>query len=164
MEVFTEDSQNRPLVFCVRELPPGMPTGGDLREPIRVAGFFFKSWRYRTCATLDRGEMMTVKSTPSTNFLLLPCLLAGGRCGWKSSRAAGKRPSWSPAGYLSQLWPAFGPWPGGLPAGIGNFGSGRRRPHFRYRRANRSMNCRCRQSETPMNMAGPSASDTRILP
>ena len=30
MEVFTDDSQNYPLVFCVRELPPGLPTGGTL--------------------------------------------------------------------------------------------------------------------------------------
>jgi hypothetical protein len=58
MEVFTDDSQNRPLVFCVRELPAGMPTGGNLDEPVRVAGFFFKSWLYRTRdagATDDRA-------------------------------------------------------------------------------------------------------------
>lgn len=48
MEVFTDDSQNRPLIFCVRELPAGLPTGSDLREPVRVVGFFFKSWLYRT--------------------------------------------------------------------------------------------------------------------
>lgn len=47
MEVFTDDSQNHPLVFCVRELPPGFPTGDSLREPVRVAGFFFKAWLYR---------------------------------------------------------------------------------------------------------------------
>ena len=48
MEVFTDDSQNYPLVFCLRELPAGFPTGGTIQEPVRVAGFFFKSWLYQT--------------------------------------------------------------------------------------------------------------------
>jgi hypothetical protein len=48
MEVFTDDSQNYPLVFCVRELPAGFPTGGSIHIPIRVAGFFFKDWLYHT--------------------------------------------------------------------------------------------------------------------
>lgn len=56
MEVFTDDSQNRPLVFCVRELPPGMSTGDNLSEPVRVAGFFFKSWRYRTRDASPRDD------------------------------------------------------------------------------------------------------------
>jgi hypothetical protein len=51
MEVFTDDSQNYPLVFCVRELPPGMPTGGAVDVPVRVAGFFFKDWMYTTRGT-----------------------------------------------------------------------------------------------------------------
>lgn len=46
LDVFTDDSQNNPLVFCVRELPAGFPTGESIREPVRVAGFFFKSWRF----------------------------------------------------------------------------------------------------------------------
>jgi len=46
MEVFTDDSQNYPLVFCVRELPAGFPTGSSIHIPIRVAGFFFKDWLY----------------------------------------------------------------------------------------------------------------------
>jgi hypothetical protein len=48
MEVFTDDSQNYPLVFCVRELPPGFPRGGSIHVPVRVAGFFFKNWLYHT--------------------------------------------------------------------------------------------------------------------
>jgi hypothetical protein len=51
MEIFTDDSQNYPLVFCVRELPPGVPTGGALDVPVRVAGFFFKDWMYTTRGT-----------------------------------------------------------------------------------------------------------------
>jgi hypothetical protein len=51
MQVFTDDSQNYPLVFCVRELPVGFPTGDDLRVPVRLAGFFFKDWQYTTRGT-----------------------------------------------------------------------------------------------------------------
>jgi hypothetical protein len=59
MQVFTDDSQNYPLVFCVRELPVGLPVGDDLHVPVRVAGFFFKDWLYTTRGTrdLDTGEL-----------------------------------------------------------------------------------------------------------
>jgi len=60
MDLFTDDSQNNPVVFCVRELPPGFPTGESIREPVRVAGFFFKSWSFRSrradSAMADDGE------------------------------------------------------------------------------------------------------------
>jgi hypothetical protein len=51
MEVFTDDSQNYPLVFCFRELPPELATGGALEVPVRIAGFFFKNWLYTTRGT-----------------------------------------------------------------------------------------------------------------
>jgi len=47
IELFTDDSQGNPIVFCVRELPEGMPQGEDVSEPVRLAGFFFKTWGYR---------------------------------------------------------------------------------------------------------------------
>jgi hypothetical protein len=52
VSLFTEDSQSNPLVFCVRELPQGMPTGEGPRygEYVTVAGFFFKTWAYRARA------------------------------------------------------------------------------------------------------------------
>jgi hypothetical protein len=53
IDVFTDDSQNNPVVFCARELPPGFPTGDGLHEPVRIAGFFFKSWSFRS----HRAEM-----------------------------------------------------------------------------------------------------------
>ncbi|MBN2476109.1 MAG: hypothetical protein JXB62_15970 [Pirellulales bacterium] len=48
--LFTDDSQDNPLFFCVRELPEGMPTGDgpEYGEHVRIAGFYFKLWRYRT--------------------------------------------------------------------------------------------------------------------
>jgi hypothetical protein len=48
MEVFTDDSQNYPLVFCLREVPPDLAAGSALHVPVRVAGFFFKDWLYHT--------------------------------------------------------------------------------------------------------------------
>jgi hypothetical protein len=48
LDLFTDDSQNNPIVFCVRELPPGFPIGDNLHEPVRIAGFFFKSWSFRS--------------------------------------------------------------------------------------------------------------------
>jgi hypothetical protein len=48
--LFTEDSQGNPLVFCVRELPEGMPMGEGFQfaEHVSVAGFFFNTWAYRS--------------------------------------------------------------------------------------------------------------------
>jgi hypothetical protein len=48
IELFTSDSEDNPLVFCVRELPPGFPTGEDINEGVRLAGFFFKTWAFHT--------------------------------------------------------------------------------------------------------------------
>jgi hypothetical protein len=50
VEIFTEDSQGNPLTFCVRDLPKGFPQGDKITEPVRIAGFFFKRWGYRTAA------------------------------------------------------------------------------------------------------------------
>jgi hypothetical protein len=48
MEIFTDDSQNNPIVFCATELPAGFPMGESIHEQVRVAGFFFKSWSYES--------------------------------------------------------------------------------------------------------------------
>lgn len=48
LEVFTPDSQNLPLVFAVKSLPPDFPLGDAIHTGVRVEGVFFKSWRYRT--------------------------------------------------------------------------------------------------------------------
>jgi hypothetical protein len=59
LQVFTDDSQNYPLVCCMRELPAGLTIGDDLHVPVRVAGFFFKDWRYTPRGTRDpeTGEL-----------------------------------------------------------------------------------------------------------
>jgi hypothetical protein len=48
MDIFTDDSQNNPIVFCATELPAGFPVGESIREQVRVAGFFFKSWSFES--------------------------------------------------------------------------------------------------------------------
>ncbi len=39
---------NYPITVCVRELPPGLTVGDDLRQEVRVAGVYFKLWSYRS--------------------------------------------------------------------------------------------------------------------
>ncbi|HET6878647.1 MAG TPA: hypothetical protein VFI31_00650, partial [Pirellulales bacterium] len=51
MQVFTPDSQDNPLTFCVRELPKGFPQGDRITESVRLAGFFFKKWGYRSSSS-----------------------------------------------------------------------------------------------------------------
>jgi hypothetical protein len=53
LELFTGDSQNYPVVVCVRDLPAGFPTGDEIHESVRVPGFFFKTWLYHTRKTPD---------------------------------------------------------------------------------------------------------------
>jgi hypothetical protein len=56
LEAFTEDSQNLPIVFIVRDLPPGFPVGDAIRQPARLAGFFLKQWAYRGRTRTDEGD------------------------------------------------------------------------------------------------------------
>ena len=37
-----------PVVFCVRRLPEGMPVGEEVNERVRLTGFFFKLYAYRS--------------------------------------------------------------------------------------------------------------------
>jgi hypothetical protein len=48
IELVTPDSRGNPIAICVRELPPGMPLGEEIYEPLRVTGFFLKTWGFRT--------------------------------------------------------------------------------------------------------------------
>ena len=84
--LFTDDSQGNPLVFCVRRLPPGMPTGdgADFQEHVTVAGFFLKTWVYR----IDRPSDVA-KSKVEHQFAPL---LIGGEPVWHRMEPARKRP------------------------------------------------------------------------
>jgi hypothetical protein len=57
LDLFTDDSQNNPIVVCVRELPPGFPIGDGLHEPVRIAGWFVKVWNFESLrATLPNDS------------------------------------------------------------------------------------------------------------
>lgn len=56
LELFTADSQNLPLVCCVRELPKGFPQGDSISQDARIAGFLFKRWAYRTRKPTDSDD------------------------------------------------------------------------------------------------------------
>ena len=45
-----------PVVCCVRQLPPGMPEGDEIHDTVRVSGFFFKLWAYKTEFTSAMGD------------------------------------------------------------------------------------------------------------
>lgn len=53
--LFTDDSQNYPLVVCTRHIPNELPLGegAGYRENVSAAGFFFKSWAYQPIHVLD---------------------------------------------------------------------------------------------------------------
>ncbi len=80
--LFTEDSQNYPVVFCVTHLPPGVTPGEGPRYAVdlAVAGFFYKTWAFRPQRNLS-------PDTPPHAWQLAPLLI--GREALKvTSRAA----------------------------------------------------------------------------
>ena len=44
-----------PATICVRELPPGLATGDDVRQSISASAVFFKVWLYSSGYTKDAG-------------------------------------------------------------------------------------------------------------
>jgi len=125
--LFTEDSRSargepgrNPLVFCVRELPEGMPRGEGpgFGEHVTVAGFFFNRWAYRNRRS---GEAVTARE----EWQLAP-LLIGRDLVWH----APKKPASNPylgaiAGGLFVLV-LFGVW-----LALWRYGRGDRRFHDR---------------------------------
>jgi hypothetical protein len=58
--LFTDDSMDNPVVFCVRSLPQGMPIGDGPTyvEYVEIAGFFFKTWAYNIATAPGQPEKM----------------------------------------------------------------------------------------------------------
>ncbi len=163
MEVFTDDSQNRPLVFCVRELPEGMTTGDDLREPVRVAGFFFKSWRYRTRDAGQRDDKLT-EADALGKRLIAPLVIGRGPVRIDVEQGGGQTAELIGGGLF--VLALLGIW-----AAAWWFARGDRR--FRERTAAASFSLPPGQSldalnvpavGEPMNIAGPSITDPRNSP
>ncbi len=59
IELVTPDSRSNPIAVCVREMPPKMPLGENIYEPVRVTGFFLKTWGFRTAQSHEaaKGEV-----------------------------------------------------------------------------------------------------------
>ncbi|MGE0607900.1 MAG: hypothetical protein AB7O62_12470 [Pirellulales bacterium] len=64
IEMFTDDSQDNPLTFCVRRLPPGMPVGPDVAVQVHIPGFFFKTWAYKQ-THLDLAQKTATQLAPT---------------------------------------------------------------------------------------------------
>ncbi len=45
-----------PAVFCVRQLPKGMPTGEAIHEEVFIPGFFLKNWTYSSKFSQAEGK------------------------------------------------------------------------------------------------------------
>jgi hypothetical protein len=73
VEIFTEDSQNHPLVCCVAELPPDMPRGDNIHEKVSICGFFLKSWAY---GAQPRASDAEAKPGAPARQLSAPLLIA----------------------------------------------------------------------------------------
>ncbi len=56
--LFTEDSQNNPIVFCLRRLPEGLPMGDGpgFGEELSIPGFFYKTWSYPVSEVVSEGK------------------------------------------------------------------------------------------------------------
>jgi len=95
IDLFTDDSQNNPIVFCVRHLPAGMPAGTNICEPVRIAGFYFKSWAYAAAPDPTSGGLAA--AADQERWQLAP-LLIGREPIWMRPVPAGNR---SHAGLLA---------------------------------------------------------------
>jgi hypothetical protein len=102
LEVFTNDSQNLPIVCCAARLPAGFPTGDRIREPVRFAGVFFKNWRYlRRNATPTEGARSAPRSAAPIVLGAMPQRVTpspsgGGPAGWLGGAAV--------LGLLAAVW------------------------------------------------------------
>ncbi|NLE37690.1 MAG: hypothetical protein GX621_06655 [Pirellulaceae bacterium] len=98
--LYTDDSQGNPLVFCVRELPEGMPTGEgpDYIESVTVPGFFMKSWAYASGQTLaDEIDAQDATKAEPPALQVAP-LLIGRAPVWHRAEESGSSPAWGAIG------------------------------------------------------------------
>jgi len=59
-----------PIVYCCTELPQGLPVGEQVNEPVQIAGFIFKRYRYVT-RRLNRQKNGTSRGQPQESPLLI---------------------------------------------------------------------------------------------
>ena len=137
LEIFTADSQGNPLVFCLRELPAGMPLGPSLHETVRIPAVFYKSWAYERpgpagspasgspLAPMLIGRSLVWYRPPQSNMVagglaaaLFLAVLAGLFIGtWYVNRADRRFHQSTIARHARHHDSAGGPQGGNLPAG-----------------------------------------------
>jgi hypothetical protein len=62
-----------PIVCCVRELSPGMPSGDRINEPVRVPGFAFKRYAYTFEAPVEKdGGLVAETEKQQTTLVVGP--------------------------------------------------------------------------------------------
>lgn len=54
--IYTDDSQNNPLVVCCRELPKKMELGDEISVSVRVPAIFLQMWMYQSVVSYDEYE------------------------------------------------------------------------------------------------------------
>jgi hypothetical protein len=82
---FTPESQRLPYVVMVEDVPPGLPIGDNLNEPVTVDAYFLKLLRYQAGDT-DRAAPLLVgrlRWKPQAMSKGLPAPAAG----WKNGNA-----------------------------------------------------------------------------
>lgn len=90
-----------PVVCCVRELAPGMPTGETISERVRVPGFAFKRYRYPLAEVMVDG----VRELPVGSLRSVPLVVAP-RAEWlvpRSPRGPSAGLFWVFAGILATV-------------------------------------------------------------
>ena len=118
INLFTRDSKDNPVTFCARELPAGFPTGDDINEPVRVVGFFFKSWAYRRqrTATEQASAVESVeesgRESKSQNMSQLAPVIVGKQPIWLTPVRVQSNPAWGllGAGLFALLLAVIAIW------------------------------------------------------
>jgi len=60
-----------PIVCCVRELSPGMPSGDRINESVRVPGFAFKRYAYTFEAPAEQGGTVVAETEKQQTTLVI---------------------------------------------------------------------------------------------
>jgi len=86
--VFTDDSQGNPVIFCVRELPEGMPTGDRISEAVRIPAFFLKTWTFETAQLNQKAAEQAAEGQPRQRLKQVAPLLIGKSLHWQTAPVA----------------------------------------------------------------------------
>ncbi len=88
---FTPESQRLPYVVMVEDMPPGLPIGNNLGEPVSVDAYFLKLLRYKAGDTDRAAPCWSAGSSGNhaTRAEAFPCPVRAGR-----TRGTSRSSSW----------------------------------------------------------------------